>query len=257
MDRVTRLALNRINQRFYASIADEWSVKRRLAWPGFERVVQRLPSRTHDGPATRVLDVGCGDGRFGQFLAERSAAGALIHDITYLGTDVSEALLTRARLRALPPSYHFKQADFVEASIADSLGDQRFDLIGLFGVLHHIPGHTERAELLRALAERVGDFGRLAFTVWRLDEDRRFATHRIPFEAYNSTVLEPITLDQLDPGDTLLRWGSGDAPPRYCHFPSAQELDALIQATGLAVCDRFRADGHLGRMNEYVVLGPR
>jgi SAM-dependent methyltransferase len=205
-----------------------------------------------------VLDVGCGDGRFGQFLAERSAAGELTRELDYRGADVSEALLTRARLRALPRCYHFEQVDFVEGSIAEWLGDQRFALIGLFGVLHHIPGHTQRAELLRALAERLdvdGD-GRLAFTVWKLDEDRRFTTHRIPFEAYNRGAVEPIALDQLEPGDTLLRWGNGAAPPRYCHFPSTQELEALIRATGLGVCDRFRADGHLGRMNDYIVLSP-
>ena len=37
-----------------------------------------------------------------------------------------------------------------------------FDLIGMFGVIHHVPGEAARLELLRALAERLTLGGTLA-----------------------------------------------------------------------------------------------
>jgi SAM-dependent methyltransferase len=242
MNRATQLALSRINQRFYARIADEWSHKRKHAWPGFERVLAAVR-----GEPQHVLDVGCGDGRFAQFLSERSAG------LSYLGIDNSPALLDYARQRRLAPSYRFEQLDFVGSPIGDRLGQQRFQLIALFGVLHHVPGSSERSALVRALADRLAPDGLLVFTVWRLDEDPRFASRKIAFTNYNRSAAEPIDLDQLEPGDHLLRWDQA-ATPRYCHFPDSAELSQLIAQTGLAEHGRFRADGHLNRMNEYVVL---
>ena len=94
----------------------------------------------------------------------------------------------------------------------------------------------------------------MVFTVWRLDEDPRFASRVVAFESYNQSAEELLDLEQLEPGDTLLRWDDQAESPRYCHFPDAAELSQLIAATGLVECERYRADGHLSRMNEYVVL---
>jgi len=242
MNRATQLALNRINQRFYASIAGQWSDKRKHAWPGFARALAAV-----GGDPRRVLDVGCGDGRFAAFLAEQSAG-----ERSYLGIDSSEALLAHAAQRALPPSYRFEQHDFVEAPLA--LEGARFQLIALFGVLHHVPGSAQRAALVRALAELLEPGGHLVLTVWRLDEDPRFAARDIAFAEYNRSAAEPLDQSQLEPGDHLLRWDDQAATPRYCHFPDTEELYQLVAHSGLEERERFRADGHLNRMNEYVVL---
>jgi tRNA (uracil-5-)-methyltransferase TRM9 len=250
MDRATQLALSRINQRFYARIAGQWSDKRKHAWPGFEQVWQRCLAAIGSGcPDAHVLDVGCGDGRFARFLSERA-----VTPLCYLGVDNSPALLAHAAERALPPSFRFQQLDFVSSPIADQLGAERFQLIALFGVLHHVPGSARRAVLLRTLAQLLAPEGHLVFTIWRLDEDPRFASRKIPFADYNRGAAEPVDLDQLEPGDHLLRWDDQTDTPRYCHFPDSAQLSQLIAETGLEEIARFRADGHLKRMNEYVVL---
>ena len=246
MNRATQLALNRINGRFYASIAGQWSDKRKHAWPGFERV-WRSASAAVGGVPMRVLDVGCGDGRFAQFLADHSAG-----ELSYLGIDSSPALLAHAAQRALSRSYRFEQHDFVEAPL--ELVGAGFQLITLFGVLHHVPGRAQRNALVRALAGLLAPAGHLVFTVWRLDEDPRFAARDIAFTDYNRSAAEPLDLDQLEPGDHLLRWDDQAVTPRYCHFPDTNELNQVIAHSGLAEQERFRADGHLNRMNEYVVL---
>jgi hypothetical protein len=93
----------------------------------------------------------------------------------------------------------------------------------------------------------------LVLTVWRLDEDPRFDSRIIDIEQYNQSAGEPIDPSQLEAGDRLLGW-DGKPCPRYCHFPDEAELSQLISSTGLALRERFRADGHQNRMNEYVVL---
>jgi SAM-dependent methyltransferase len=245
MDRATQLALSRINQRFYAAIAPEWQDKRKHAWPGFERVWQCCAATSGE---LEVLDVGCGDGRFAQFLAGKNQPA-----LRYLGLDNSAALLAFAAQRHLGPAYRFEHADIVADDPAAQLSHRSFDLIAMLGVLHHIPGFRQRAALIAKLAERLHPGGQLVLTVWRLDEDPRFASRIVSFEQYNDTAEERLDLAQLEPGDRLLRWD--DQPtPRYCHFPDGAELTHLVASSGLHERERFRADGHRNRMNEYVVL---
>lgn len=257
MNTATQLALNRINRRFYAAIAHEWSDKRRWAWPGFERIVRIFCAAIRGAPSRHsasVLDVGCGDGRFAAFIAEHIASGMLPERCSYLGIDASLELLERAAARGLGEAFRFVQLDCVEASLDRPLTQRRFELSVLLGVLHHVPGFEQRARLIGTLAEHLAPGGHLVLTVWRLDEDARFASRVVSFDEYNRVAETAIDLDQLEPGDTLLRWGDRDAPPRYCHFPDGDELQRLLDVSGLQLCERFRADGHGGRMNEYVVL---
>ncbi|HET8937565.1 MAG TPA: class I SAM-dependent methyltransferase [Polyangiales bacterium] len=247
MNRATQLALNRVNQRFYAQIAEQWPHKRKHPWPGFQRI-HALRLAAHSGNES-ALDLGCGDGRFAQFLADQHA------QCSYLGIDNSPALLDLAAQRALPASFRFEHADFVEEPLAQLLRGSQFQLIVLLGVLHHIPGSAQRKELVRELAKHLAPAGHFIFTVWRLDEDPRFSSRCVPFDTYNENADEPLDLEQLESGDTLLRWDDAKAP-RYCHFPDLAELSQLIAATGLVELERYRADGHLNRMNEYVVLRP-
>jgi SAM-dependent methyltransferase len=257
MDRATRLALNAVNREFYARVAPEWSETRRTPWPGFARVLACLRAQTAAGSGAaqssgmplRVLDVGAGDGRFAEYLR-----GAWSEDVDYCGLDASGDLLAHAQRRNLGPHWRFVQSDFVQAPPCAALPPGPFDLIAVLGVLHHVPGQLARCELVRALAARMAPHGLLAVTFWRLTDDPRFASRVIPWAVHNATAHTPIPQEQLELGDTLLRWGAGSAPPRYCHFPSGVETEALLAATELRVVERFRADGRGDRLNEYVLL---
>ena len=249
MDSATQLELNAINRRFYAAIAPEWSDTRKRPWPGWERVLSAMRARSAaDSGGLRVLDLGCGDGRLWPFLRERAPG------LQYLGIDASAELLALARAREPSPHCTWLQADFIAQPLPQPALEAHHDLICVFGVLHHVPSQARRAQLLRELAALLRADGVLAVTVWRLDEDPRFSSRRMRFEDYNRSAEHPIALDQLEPGDTLLRWGAHNAPPRYCHFPTPALLQTLVEVSGLRVLERFRADGHEDRMNEYLLL---
>ena len=242
-------ALNQLNLAFYQAIAVDWSAHRTHAWPGFDKLLDLLPN-AEAGATLRVLDVGAGDGRFGAHLAQR----AWTRRVEYLGLDASPALGATAQARKLGAGYRFAHFDFVTEEPATRLSNDRFDLIVLFGVMHHVPSLALRQRLIAHLAQPLAPGGMLAMTFWRLAEDPRFERRILPWEQHNLRASRTVCTADLEPGDTLLRWGNADAPPRYCHFADEAEIETLIACSGLPLMTRFRADGRDDRLNDYVVL---
>ncbi len=231
MDEATIRRLNQINRAFYQITADSFDQARQQPWPGWEMLLDYLK------PPLSVLDVGCGNGRFGLFLAERLGPG-----IHYHGVDSSPALLERAREQLVDtlPDFQLEERDIVE----HPPGDGQYDLVALFGVLHHVPGFERRLALMRALAARLTPGGLLAFACWRFYEYERFRRRILPW---------PPDLE-AEPNDFLLDWQRGEPAVRYCHYVNDAEHAALVTATGLTEIATYRADGETGDANRYSVL---
>ncbi len=247
-----RSALQAINRRFYDRFASGFDASRGRPWPGWARLADRfLPAA---GTPCAVLDAGCGNGRFGAFLAGRRTG-----PLSYLGLDGCDALLSAAaeRLEGRIEAPELRRLDLLEIDPERALDGRRFDLVVLFGVLHHVPGAGARQDLLRRLGATLAPGGVLAASIWRLDRTPRYARRVVPWEAYNRRRAgrgsQPLDLDALEAGDTLLSWGGDVEHPRYCHFPDDAEIEALAAAPDLSPADRFEADGPSGGDNLYLV----
>lgn len=291
MNTQTIQRLNAINREFYQITAHEFDQTRGTAWPGWERLLPYLR------PPLTVLDVGCGNGRFGLFLHEKAASpqpavpntqkpfeqpspqtllpqgegqsflpfslpltpgdedkktsqmtsqpSALSpqHFLVYHGVDNNAALLERAR--AALAGRPGLTAAFEERDIVENPPDAgSYDLVVLFGVLHHVPGFARRQDLLRRLAARVKPGGLLMFAAWRFYEYDRFRERIIPW---------PADIE-VEPHDYLLDWRRGQPALRYCHYIDDAEQNSLVDACGLRLVMTYRADGQDGRANAYSLL---
>jgi SAM-dependent methyltransferase len=228
----TARTLARINQRFYREHAALFASRRERPWPGMLRVLHELPAK----PGS-VLDVGCGHGRFAALVRE-AAPGA-----RFLGVDASLELLALARGRSdVPADAEWRRVDVLAEPEAIPRGP--FDLVTLFGVIHHVPGEARRGALLRRLGERVAPGGTLALAFWTTagDED---ASRRVPW------ALAGVDAAELEPGDRLLRFGEDPLVNRFAHFADAAELLRVEAAPGLPCVLRFASDGAGGVSNAY------
>jgi SAM-dependent methyltransferase len=251
MNETTAQALNAINLAFYRECAADFSASREFPWPGWERLVSHLEGRARAGAPLRVLDVGCGNGRFAGFLAERLAARG--RRFEYCGVDASAPLLVRARARDLPNTdASFYDLDFVKAP--EQLPRGPFTLVALLGVLHGVPSRARRRALVEAAAQRLAPGGLLAPTCWRFAELARFRRRLLSWEAYNRAATEPVDPAQLESGDHLMPWGKGGRIVRYCHATDEGELDALVRGLPLARVDAYLEDGRSGDLNRYAVF---
>ena len=231
--------LNRLNRRFYRRFAAEFERTRRCEWPGWRRLLGELPARD-EGVPWRVIDVGCGSGRFAPVAARRGGA------VDYLGVDFSPELLDLARSRDdLPPGARFVETDVLDADrFEEAIGDIRADLVVAFGLFHHLPGRHTRRALAGRLASLVADGGALAVSLWRFLDAPRIKGRRLAW---------PGDLDGVDERDALLPFGDHPGARRYCHDVDDAEADALIEAVPLPIAARFRSDGSSGRLNQYLL----
>lgn len=245
MDAATIQRLNHINQQFYTVTATEFDATRGKPWPGWAQLLPYLGT-SGDAPL-QVLDVGCGNGRFGVYLA-----GNVMRPIAYTGVDNNPTLLEFAQA-ALEPysglSARLEACDIVTAS-DDSLkvmfAENAFDLIGVFGLVHHLPGYAQRQAFMQKMARLLAPGGLLAIACWRFYDYERFRERIAPW---------PDDLkDQVEAHDYLLDWRRGEHALRYCHHVDDAEFAALVQASGLSLDKQYRADGFSDGVNLYGLL---
>ncbi|MEN8185050.1 MAG: class I SAM-dependent methyltransferase [Myxococcota bacterium] len=250
MNRPTLLALNQINRAFYRTVAADFSATRRSAWPGFARAARHIEEALPGDTAPQVLDVGCGNGRFADALL-----GALDEPFAYLGVDASEALLAEPRARhAGRPGFRFVTHDFVLRGLGEVLDRERFRVVLLLGMLHHVPGAATRARLLGECVAHLAPGGLLVLTLWRFERLERLRRRIVPWEEIvrrGGPTLDPA---QLEPGDHLLRFGPKEGPLRYCHAFAEEESRELLSGLPLEGVDDWLADGETGDLNRWVLL---
>ena len=234
MDDATRRRLAAINHEFYSTVAAEFDRSRAQPWAGWQPL---LPHLTALPPQARVLDLGCGNGRFELYLRQHLGA------TRYTGVDYSPEMLRIARSRL--PDAQLMTRDLV--SEAPPAGP--FDLVVCFGLLHHIPGKTQRQALIRALAQSLAPGGLLTFVTWRFADFARLRERIVPWPAELA--------DQVEPHDHLLDWRRGAYALRYCHHFDEAEHRALVRTSGLNELAGWCADGPDNAANRFSLLqGP-
>ena len=146
-------------------------------------------------------------------------------------------------------------SDLVFDSLDEHLGDRTFDLVTLFGLLHHVPSLSRRRSLLESLEQRLAPDGMMALTFWQFADHERFRRRFVGWEEYNRSASEPVDPATLEPGDHLLRWEETGC--RYCHYAAPDEAAELVGSLNLEVVESFRADGAGGDLNLYYLLRKR
>ncbi|WP_256299793.1 class I SAM-dependent methyltransferase [Haloarchaeobius salinus] len=183
----------------YDRIADHFAETREYAWP-------EVDSFLEGRGGTVGLDLGCGNGRHAELLADRCER--------VVGADISAGLLATARDRARERSF---AVELVQADAARlPLATDSVDLAVYVATLHHLPTREARRRSLDELARVLSPDGTALVSVWSTAHER-FSRD----EGFDTTV------DWTLPG--------GETVPRFYHIYSPEEFDADLAASELAV----------------------
>jgi SAM-dependent methyltransferase len=185
------------------------------------------------------LDVGCGNGRFAEFLQDHNRIGE------FTGVDFSEELLADAARNAAGTFY---RRNLLEPGCLDGLGI--FPVISCLAVMHHLPGKANRLRLLREIKAHLAESGRLLISNWQFMDSPR---QRRKVQDWAEIGL---TAADVEPNDYLLAWRRGGFALRYaCHIGAAETTE-LAGAAGFTIVHQFRSDGKEGNLSLYTVLTP-
>ena len=183
----------------YDRIATHFAATREYAWPEVESFLDDTTGRVG-------LDVGCGNCRHAEVLADRV-------DRT-IGLDVSRGLLETGRERATDRAF---AVDLIQADAAAvPLRTDTVDLAVYVATLHHLPTRESRLASLDELARVLTPEGRALVSAWSTAHDR--------FDA--------------DEGfDTTVEWTlpGGEPVDRFYHIYAPEEFEADLEESDLVV----------------------
>lgn len=230
-----------LNRAFYEGQAASFAESRSQPQPGFSRLMAYLPR-----PCESLLDVGCGEGRFGRFIQDYQPLEQ------YVGIDFSAELLEIAQDQmddADIKRVDFYQRDMTRPGFLTGLG--KFDVIACLAALHHIPGRDNRVQLLQEMAGHLGKDGRLFLSTWQfLDSERQQRKIRDWSEV-------GLSASDVEVNDYLLTWQRDGFSYRYACMIEATETAKLASAAHLDIIHQFRSDGQEGDLSLYTVFGKR
>lgn len=195
----------------YNSIAEDFSRTRRRPWEE-----TRFLFDDYLIPGEKVLDLGCGNGRYFEFFKEKK--------VDYFGVDSSEKLIEIARKRY--PEGRFQLAEALHLPFPNNF----FDKIYSIAVLHHIPSKDFRLQVLKEAYRTLKPNGLLILTIWKFSRLKKY------YLLLKYTILKLIGKSKLDWGDILEPWGK--KVERYYHCFSKKELENLVKKSGLVIKER-------------------
>jgi len=244
MDNKTVKQLNEVNRQFYLSTSKYFNKSRQYYWQGWEKLISCLSNRQADlqGSTLKVLDVGCGNGRLGKFLKER------LKKIDYVGIDENKYLLNQAKKT-------LSEVKLIEKNVLDDweLKD-KFDLIAIIGLLHHIPGKENRLKILKRAKKLLSKDGVIILTIWQFNKLKRMKRKIVSWKEFIKLSKKEVDLSQLEEGDTIIDWKRGPRAFRYCHLMDGKELKWLVKKLEMKIEQDFVSDSKQGQGNRYILL---
>lgn len=192
----------------YNLIAEDFSRTREKPWEELKFLFDNYLI-----PGEKVLDLGCGNGRYFEFFKKRN--------IDYFGVDSSEKLIEIAKKRN--PKARFQTADALNLPFPENY----FDKVYSVAVLHQIPSDEFRLQFLKEVKRVLKLGGLLILTVWKFHQPKE------RYLLFKYTILKLIRKSKLDWKDIFEPWGK--KTKRYYHWFSENELRNSVKEAGFKI----------------------
>jgi ubiquinone/menaquinone biosynthesis C-methylase UbiE len=210
----------------YNKIAEEFSITREETWSEINFLFDDYVI-----PGDKILDLGCGNGRFFELLKDK--------DVNYIGVDFSEKLIEIAKKKY--PKVKFQVADALNLSFPNNY----FDRIYSIAVLHHIPSREFKLQFLKEARRVLKPNGLLILTVWKPKSKKNWSL----FLKYTTLKL----IGKLERKDVFQSWGK--KMERYFHLFSEEELVDLAKEVKFKIIKEGIITNEKGnRRNIYLVV---
>jgi len=247
-----------LNRQFYQTFGESFSATRQRLQPGVCKIIEQI---LRDA---KVLDLGCGNGELFRTLQYSGWSGE------YIGLDFSPELLNQAQivssnafrnssisddrydLNNLDNSIQiakgtFKWVDLTSQDWEKSYNESTYDFILAFSVLHHIPSHVLRRQILEKVSRLLSPSGLFIHSEWQFLNSERLRTR---IQSWSTIGLVE---SQVESNDFILDWRRDGCGLRYVHHFSRDELEELAHESGFQIIESFYSDGVENNLGLYQV----
>jgi len=226
-----------LNRRFYTEYGRDFSATRGRLQTGVLRAIETMRGDE------AILDLGCGNGELARTLSRRG------HHGLYLGVDFSLPLLNEAERKAFDFPVQFMRADLTSGDwnevTAAAAGNNPYDIVFSFAVLHHIPGVELRLNFVRNVHELLKPDGLFVHSNWQFLNSEKLKAR---IQSWEGVGLKEA---DVDANDYLLDWRRGGHGLRYVHHFDEPELTDLATAGGFEIVELFYSDGENKQLSIY------
>ena len=149
----------------YDAFATTFSNSRKnLHWEELDAIIKDMSEHGY----TRILDIGCGNGRFIANYEWRA-----IHDtLQYLWIDASKGMIEEAQ--KLYPKHEFRVWS-MESIWSDGMISWPYDAILFLASFHHLATEEQRIDTLKQAKQLLTLGGRIYLTNWNLLDQAKYA----------------------------------------------------------------------------------
>lgn len=221
----------------YSTYAQEFSNTRQAPWDGWKHLIKYMqyPARP------KILDLGCGNGRFLKFLINSD-----INLGEYTGIDNSSELLKmtdefmdRVRKNNLLAKLQLLNVDFENLNWGTEVSS-KYNFIGAFGITHHLKTPLSRKKFFETVNFLLEPDGYFAVTFWEFLKLDRYAEKLTPIKIEGSQ------------NDYQMTFGKNGAK-RYCHSYNPLEIIELTHDLPLKEVEAYYEDGVENNQNHYII----
>ena len=189
----------------YDLMADKFSGTRKHFWPGFDFVLENIKN------SDKVLDFGCGNGRFLEMLKDRN--------LEYFGVDVSQKLIDIAKEK-----YAKEGVSFQKISSSDILPflDNFFNSVVSISVFHHFPFDYAQ-KMAKEIYRVTAPGGIIIISVWNLWQKKYWKYWLSPKALWKKDIIIPFRNNQ------------GEIFNRFHYMFRKKELEKLFGQVGFQI----------------------
>lgn len=270
---------NSLNQYFYEVISQDFNDSRKYFWKGWENLWDLQTSEQikeiiasadlnlgiskKNLPSFKVLDLGCGNARFYEFLEQKLKSNNVdkIISLQYTGIDFTQDLLLEGT-KKYQDKVNLIHKDVLVDDWIEGLSKQQvgqFDLIVAFGLIHHLSSGKLRDSFFKSVQQVLSLDGTFVFASWNFVDNQALMSRKADLNSPDvMQYLKKFGLKNTDfaAGDYLLDWQRGSNSWRFCHYYTQLEVEQMLQQYNFKLIDKYQADGKNELMNTYWITKP-
>lgn len=197
----------------YSKTAEEFDERRQTPWKEFKIFLKYIKNND------KIADIGCGNGRFLDFLKNK-------RKVKYTGVDITENLIKIAKKR-------YAGNFFVANAFDTGLKNKEFDTTLSIATLHHIPSKKLREKTIKEMHRITKNDGIFIISVWNLYR-KKFIKYFI-----QSLIKSVLSGFKKSRKDLYIPWGSKKSL-RYFYALSQNELKNLLEKNGFQIFEKHK-----------------